>query len=68
MNIQCPLSIPFSIYHFCALGGTVGAPPVVTYVAMVADIIYEGRSLVGNLRTIARVGLGIIIHYVGLMI
>ena len=38
-------------------------PPVVMYAGMVDDSIYEGLSPVGNLRTSARVGLGIIIDY-----
>ena len=37
------------------------------YGVMVDDSIYEGLSLVGNLITSARVGVGIIIDYVGLM-
>ena len=43
------------------------APPIVMYVMMTDDSIYEGLSLVGNLRTIVRLGVGIIIYYVGLM-
>ena len=34
---------------------------------MVDDNIYEGLSFVGNLRTSARVGVGIIICYVTLI-
>ena len=67
MDVQCPLSISHIINPFLYLGERWCAPPVVMEVVMVDDIIYEGLSFVGNLRTIARVGLGIIICYVGLM-
>ena len=53
---------------FAYLGERWCAPPIVRYVVMVDDIIYEGLFPVGNLRTSARLGLGIIICYVGLMI
>ena len=59
---------PVAFILFVHVGERWCAPPVVRYVVMVDDIIYEGLSLVGNLITIARLGLGIIIHYVGLMI
>ena len=68
MDVQCPLSIPYSIILFVHLRERWCAPPIVMYVVMVDDSIYEGLSLVGNRRTIARLGLGIIIHYVGLII
>ena len=48
---------------FVHLGGRWGAPPVVKYCVLADDSIYEGLSLVGNLRTSNRVGLGIIIDY-----
>ena len=37
------------------------------YGVMIDGSIYEGLSLVGNLTTSDRVGLGIIIRYLGLM-
>ena len=43
-------------------------PPIVRDVVMVDDNIYEGLSPIGNLKTNDRVGLGVIICYVGLMI
>ena len=61
----CPHSIAFIL--FVHLGERWCAPPVVRYVMMVDDSIYEGLSPVGNLSTSTRVGLGIIICYVGLM-
>ena len=67
----CPVSPVHTLQHLsflCTWGERWCAPPVVKYVVMVDDSIYEGRSLVGNLRTNARVGVGIIIRYVGLMI
>ena len=67
MDVQCLLSISYIIYPFCVLGERWCAPPIVIYVVMVDDSIYEGRFLVGNLRTIAQLGLGIIIRYLGLM-
>ena len=68
MAVLCPLSIFHSIYPVCALGGGRWcAPPIVMDVVMVDNSIYEGLSLVGNLRTIALLGIGIIIRYVGLM-
>ena len=67
MDVQCPLSISYKIYPFAHLGERWCAPPVVMYVVMGDDSIYEGQSPVGNLRISARVGLGIIICYVELM-
>ena len=52
---------------FAYLGERWCASPVVRYVVMVDDIIYEGLSPVGNLNTSDRVGLGTIICYVELM-
>ena len=65
----CPVSLVHILHHlsFCVLGERWCAPPIVIYVVMVDDSIYEGRFLVGNLRTIAQLGLGIIIRYLGLM-
>ena len=62
-----PYPYPTLFILFVHLGERWCAPPVVMEVVMVDDIIYEGLSFVGNLRTIARVGLGIIICYVRLM-
>ena len=67
----CPVflvHIPQHLSFLCTWGKRWCAPPVVMYVVMVDDSIYKGLSLIGNLRTIARLGLGIIIRYVGLMI
>ena len=61
----CPVS-PIHILHHLSFLRTWGI--IVMYVVIVDDSICEGLSLVGNLRTIARLGLGIIIRYVGLMI
>ena len=67
--ISCvPCSYPTAFILFVHLGERWCAPPIVMYGVMVDDSIYEGLSLVGNLITIARLGLGIIIDYVGLMI
>ena len=66
----CPVSpvhIPQHLSCLCTWGERWCAPPIVMYVVMVDNSIYEGLSLVGNLRTIARMGIGIIIGYVGLM-
>ena len=67
MDVLCPLSMFHSINHFCALGGSGDVHHMLLGVLMVDDSIYRGLSLVGNLRTSARLGLGIIILYVGLM-
>ena len=58
---------PVAFILFVHLGERWCAPPVVMYVVMVDDSIYEGLSPVGNLRTSTRVGVGIILCYVGLM-
>ena len=63
--VPCPYSTAFIL--FVHLGERWCAPSIVMYVVMVDDSIYEGLSLVGNLRTSARLVLGIIIRYVGLM-
>ena len=65
-SVPCPYPTAFIL--FVHLGERWCAPPIVMYGVMVDDSIYEGLSLVGNLITIARLGLGIIIDYVGLMI
>ena len=64
-GVPCPYPTAFIL--FVNLGERWCAPPIVMYMVMVDDSIYEGLSLVGNLRTNARLGLGIIIRYVGLM-
>ena len=58
-SVPCPYSTAFIL--FVHEGGRWCAPPVVRYVVMVDDSIYKGLSLVGNLRTIVRMGIGIII-------
>ena len=63
--VPCPYSTAFIL--FVHLGGRWCAPPIVMDVVMVDNSIYEGLSLVGNLGTITRLGIGIIIRYVGLM-
>ena len=63
--VPCPY--PTAFIFFVHLGERWCAPPVVRCVVMVDDNIYEGLSLVGNLRTNVRVGVGIIICDVGLM-
>ena len=66
----CPVSpvhIPQHLSCLCTWGGRWCAPPIVMDVVMVDNSIYEGLSLVGNLRTIVRMGIGIIMRYVGLM-
>ena len=65
-SVPCPHPTVYIL--FVHLGERWCAPLIVMYVVMVDDSIYEGRSLVGNLRTNARVRVGIIIRYVGLMI
>ena len=62
MDVLFPLSISYIIYSLCACGGEgrLCAQPVVMYMVIADDSIYEGLSLVGNFRTITRVGLGII--------
>ena len=62
--VPCPYSTAFIL--FVHSGERWCAPPIVMDVVMVADSIYEGLSLVGNLRTIVRLGVGIVIRYVGL--
>ena len=62
-----PVHILQHLSCLCTWGERWCAPPIVMYVVMVDDSIYEGLSLVGNLITSARLGLGIIIRYVGLM-
>ena len=64
-SVPCPYPTVFIL--FVHLRERWYARPVVRYVVMVDDIIYEGLSLVGKLRTSARVGLGIIFCYVGVM-
>ena len=64
-SVPCPYPTAFIL--FVHVGERWCAPPIVMYVVMVDDSIYEGLSLVGNLTTSARLGLGIIIRYVGLM-
>ena len=67
----CLVSSVYILQHLsflCTWGNRWCAPPVVKYCVLADDNIYEGLSLVGNLRTNARVGVGIIIRYVGLMI
>ena len=62
----CPVSpvhIPQHLSCLCTWGERWCAPPIVMYVVLAEDSIYEGLSPVGNLRTNARVGLGIIIDY-----
>ena len=62
-----PIHILQYLYFLCTLGERWCAPPVVMYVVMGDDSIYDGQFPVGNLRTSIRVGLGIIIYYVELM-
>ena len=62
-----PVHILQHLSFLCTWGERWCAPPVVKYCVLADDSIYEGLSLVGNLRTSARVGLGIIIYYAGLM-
>ena len=64
-SVPCPYPTAFIV--FVHLGERWCAPPIVMYMVMVDDSIYEGPSPVGNLRTSARVGLGTIIYYVELM-
>ena len=54
---------PVAFILFVHVGERWCAPPVVKYLVLADDSIYEGLSPVGNLRTSARVGLGIIIDY-----
>ena len=58
-----PVHILQHLSCLCTWGERWCAPPVVKYLVLADDSIYEGLSLVGNLRTSARVGLGIIIDY-----
>ena len=67
MDVQYPLFISYSIILFVHLRERWCVPPIVMYVVMVDDSIYDGVFLVGNDWTIARLGLGIIIRYVGLI-
>ena len=62
-----PCPYPTAFILFVYLGERWCAPSVGMYVVMVDDSIYEDLSPVGNLKTSARVGLGIIICYVRLM-
>ena len=62
-----PVHIPQHLSCLYTWGERWCVPPIVMYGVMVDNSIYEGLSLVGNLRTIARLGVGIIICYVGLM-
>ena len=59
-----PVYILQHLSFLCTWGNRWCAPPVVKYLVLADDSIYESLSPVGNLRTIARVGLGIIIDYV----
>ena len=62
----CPVSLVHTLQHLsflCTWGERWCAPPVVKYLVLADDSIYESLSPVGNLRTSARVGLGIIIDY-----
>ena len=61
---ECHVSSVYILQHlsfWCTWRIWLCAEPVVMYMEMVDDNIYEGLSLVGNLRTITRIGLGIII-------
>ena len=60
-GVACLYPVVFIL--FVHLGERWCAPPVVKYLVLADDSIYESISPVGNLRTIARVGLGIIIDY-----
>ena len=59
--VPCPYFTAFIL--FVHVGERCCAPPVVKYLVLADDSIYESLSLVGNFRTSARVGLGIIIYY-----
>ena len=48
--------IPQHLFFLCTCGNRWCVPPVVMYVGMVDDSIYEGLSPVGNLRTMALMG------------
>ena len=51
------LSISYRIYPFCALGGSGGVRHLLLGIWVMTDeIIYEGISPVGNLRTRAPMG------------
>ena len=67
----CPVSPVYILQYLsfvCAWGGgSVVCATVVMYMVTADDIIYEDLSQVGNLRTIAQIGLGIITCYAGLM-
>ena len=66
----CPVSpvhIPQHLPLSCTWGKRWCALSVVMYVVMADDSIYHGLSLVGNLMTNARTGIGIIICYVDIM-
>ena len=65
--IPCPYPTSVVLFVHVEGGGRLYAQPIVTYMEMVDDIIYEGISLVGNLKTIARSGLCIIVCYAGLI-
>ena len=56
-----PVHINQNLPFLCTWGERWCAPPVVMYVLKADDSIYESISLVGNLSTIIRVGIGIII-------
>ena len=54
---------PVAFILLVHLGSRWCAPPIVKYLVLTDDSIYESLLLVGNLRTSARVELGIIIYY-----
>ena len=63
----CPVSLVHIYQHLsflCTWEKRWCAPPVVMYMLITDDIIYQGLSLVENRRIIARVEIGIIIFYV----
>ena len=62
-SVLCPY--PTAFIPCVHLGEQWCAPSVVMYGVLADDSIYEGLSLVGNFRIIARVGIGIIIYYAG---
>ena len=67
MDVLFHYPYPTAIILFVYLGKRWCAPPVVMYVVLVDDNIYEGISPVENFKTNARVGVGVIICYVELM-
>ena len=57
--IDCPVfpvRILQNLFFFSTWGNRWCAPPVVFYVVMADDSIYEGISIVGNLTTSALIG------------